>query len=319
MRTIESDTWRIEYFDEQVFVKESQLIKMTREAGSTEQWVKVYGETEDYLLAKYTIGTSEEVTIDVSDYIRYRQRLGYTTGLILIESESESDFYTLTFDVAGLIDPRKLVIPYSNVEGVLMPLPYKILAPISGVTNRLPMYQDADTYGIVYVDTYRVTGLSSTIEVDGFGYIPISETITRLNMRNVDGDNWRRVEPLRCDAQYVAVRWQTLSGELVTATMELQGLKDVAEMVVSFATFGGGYKGVRNRTQTAVLVMRDLVPYDVWYYGGIVMSNEVQVSLDGVNWMDVQVTDNGVEYADGQAATELKINVKLQNYGAATL
>ena len=80
------------------------------------------------------------------------------------------------------------------------------------------------------------------------------------------------------------------------------------------------YNEVKGREDSLDIYLDELMPYDLWYYADVITSSFVEVSLDGTNWNQVQVTNKNITLPTGGAGNgKLEITVNWRRYDAVTM
>ena len=126
-----------------------------------------------------------------------------------------------------------------------------------------------------------------------------------------------RLQTRHCNRQYAMVEWLSQTGKTKRAAWELREHKVGVGETVDLMQLTGEARQARGREDGVTLRMECLTAFDVWYYGDIVTSSRVRVSLDGTNYRTVQVDSKSVSVPDGDGeVTELKVNIIYAEYDA---
>lgn len=129
------------------------------------------------------------------------------------------------------------------------------------------------------------------------------------------------VQPRLCDTLYAAVRWVSATGHTRTAVWELREHTVAVGDKLNIDAPDGEYDDRKGREDNLVLRLQGLTQYDVWYYGDIVTSSSVEISLDGSEWRAVKVTSKDVTIPDGNGGElqELKVSIQYADYDAVAM
>lgn len=129
------------------------------------------------------------------------------------------------------------------------------------------------------------------------------------------------IVPRLCGVNYAAVRWVSATGHKRQATWEYGEHKQQTGDVVSIENVTGEYAGSKGREDGLTLRLDGLTAFDVWYYGDIITSSSVELSLDGSTWRAVKVESKDVTIPDGDGGElqELKVNITYAEYDAVAM
>lgn len=124
-----------------------------------------------------------------------------------------------------------------------------------------------------------------------------------------------------CERTYAWVRWVSPTGAERVAVMEVTKRKLSPTDDVAFLTDDNSYNILRGRVDGFSLCLRQATAYDVWYYGSIATSSKVEVSLDGLEWSQVEVTTKGVTIPDGDAGKlgDIELAINWRKYDAVAM
>ena len=129
------------------------------------------------------------------------------------------------------------------------------------------------------------------------------------------------VQKRLCGVTYADVRWISATGHERIATMELREHTVAVGDKLNIEAADGEYDERKGREDNLVLRLQGLTQYDVWYYGDIVTSSSVDISLDGSTWRTVRVTSKDVTIPDGNGGElqELKVTITYADYDAVAM
>ena len=129
------------------------------------------------------------------------------------------------------------------------------------------------------------------------------------------------VQKRLCGVTYADVRWISATGHERIATMELREHTVAVGDKLNIDSADGEYDERKGREDNMVLRLQGLTQYDIWYYGDIVTSSSVEISLDGSTWRTVRVTSKDVTIPDGNGGElqELKVSITYADYDAVAM
>lgn len=161
------------------------------------------------------------------------------------------------------------------------------------------------------------------ITQNAVGYLELTET---AKMVGIADDKYNilqsvNIVPRVCGKQYASVYWSGATGDTKIATWELREHKVEQGERVSILTPTGAFDERVGRVDSMVLRLDALTAFDVWYYGDIVTSGDVRISLDGSTWQVVKVETKDVQVPDGDGGelAELKVSVIYDEYDAVDM
>lgn len=245
--------------------------------------------------------------IDMSDYLRtYRN----VTKIYLSETNDPADYIEYNVSILGLIDPNGVYIPFHKLRavGLRVAPPSKMYDSLNGMgLLRMSIYPKSG-YTISGNVTYdSVTGELSAISGDF--------TIARFGVSQSYG-----ITPLTCERDYAEVRWCSLDGTTRVHTWEMRKHTIASDGGYSLLDLRNEYRDIKGREDGLTISMVGLNAYDFWYYSDIITSPLVEVSLDGANWVKVQVTSKNVTIPDGDSFNgKLDITIKYKRYDAVDM
>ena len=328
------------YSDENIWLQERQFIEVNSIANKTgETWRTMYVSLRNDLnaeIARYAVDDSKHVLIDISDVLRTLAAvdgLGYQIALSVKAYYSASDTYSaaqsITFTPRGLISPARLFVPATKEA--------RLLTAATGADN-----ENAFTFpnkiirggDPVALFVYGVSGVGYKWTEDGVTWVTAESTITATTAPKVvtfpantkavaltyNGVEYKRVfVDQECGKRYARVTWMPAFGSNAkkSAFWEMRSHTTQADPTVLQPDAAGDfYRDVRGRDDIVTLTLTGLTRFDVWYYGDISTSSDVEI--DGFG--RVQVMTNEIVFPDGESGTfELKIKCKLAEYDAIAL
>ena len=188
-------------------------------------------------------------------------------------------------------------------------------------TQQLPPVDLSDVFveddGNADTTEKKVTGTT-------FDSLTIGSTAKSVGVTNASKEIVQsvQVQPRRCGVIYAAVEWVSATGHTRRATWEVREHKQQTGEQVAIETVTNDYDVRKGREDALTLRLDGLTAFDVWYYGDIVSSSQVRLSLDGGStWQQVKVEseDVTVPNGDGGELQELKINVTYAEYDAVVM
>lgn len=258
-------------------------------------------------IAKYTPDTNGNVFVDATDYIR-----SYGDCSIYLKDEAaDANTCTVVISVAGLINPWNVIVPYhyGNIY-TRVQMPNKMIEPIVGAPLIAEFYYNGAGASFTGGATLSQNRRQITITGD-FVYKPVPYGGVSRNYTLV---------PRMCEMEYAYVRWVSFSGITRVHVFEISKLKTETADAYSMLPIDNEYVEIKGRVDSFNLYLDDLLPYDLWYYSDVITSSEVEVSLDGQTWNQVQVTNKNVTIPTGEMGNgKLEITVNWRKYDAVTM
>lgn len=315
MRTLTSGTLTVQAYDANVWLQERNVLRI-KDTRATKVRVGLNPISQEF--ATYTLDANHEAVVDMSDYIRTHA----TATNIYVRSNSGIAVYVYVnanYNPVGLINPKNVPIPETD-NGWPMTVPTMYRQAFAGAAYRTGVEICTSEYAVAY-------GRRGTVEV-AFQLEPWEPLIVSglENMQSIvtatqDGHNTYQFKELNPCARYAAVRWVSFTGKTRLHTLEVRDLSQTADEVIKLETLDGSYSQIKGRTDGFKLYLDDLTAYDYWYYSDIITSSKVEVSLDGANWNQVEVTTKSVTIpntSEGKT-NKLEITVNWRKYDAVTM
>ena len=304
--------------------KQERLVckkQMNNLANKVLMWSNLHG-SQSAPIAEYygyTIGNANEVSIDLTDYVRT-----YPTVASIYIQEEGASACTLSISVKGLINPANVIIPPRDIndtfDSLILP-PSLILKPIaSGAALKLECY-DTGTY-LAATGRIKIQPSGDVVNMQNARPLQLPSTATSIEMWHLNDDNYKTIalRELDCDKRYAAVKWISLSGVERCSTFEVMKPKTEAVDQFSLMPIDNEYIEVKGRKDGLTLRLDGLSAYDLWYYSDVMFSSNVQVSLDGTAWDRVQVTTKSATQPDGGANNgKLEIAINWKRYDAVAM
>lgn len=299
MRTTTTDGIKYTYPDANIWKQERQLIYCERVSGTN---TAIILRTSPYSgdIATYTLDANGKAVIDVTDYVRTYFIAGTAKSLYL---KTPGNYLQVTMTIVGLINPANVIIPFQPLAagGAVIIPPTKMY-----FTN---LYDD------VRAELYTTSG---TWSVSGMGTIGTGGRF----IGQVDGDfdlyatgyaKKYTPQPMKCDEQYCVVRWVSFTGQERKHIFVVKKQTISAAIGYSLLHPENIYDDIKSRTDGFTLYLDGLDQYDYWYYADVICSSKVEISLDSVNFTQVQVTTKNVSIPDGNnfdGKIEIAVNWK---------
>lgn len=255
------------------------------------------------LTACYSVNAGVRLEVDLSDLVRM-----YNSGTLTI-AEMTGDTViaqvSRTWTYKGLINPEEVFIPETDVTagGCIISPPSRMY--YAGVNLW------CETYFTTDYSLWTLSGGRAAFRENG-RRIMCSGTFTMT-----DGGTQKICNVDTGCGDMVHVQWRSFTGAMRRHAFELVKYTTEAADVVQLQTMTDGYEVQKGRRDSFAIRIDGLNRYDMWYYGDIITSGEVQVSLDnGTTWEKVQVTSKNVELPsnDEGALGALEINLNYRHY-----
>lgn len=255
------------------------------------------------LTAYYSVKVGVRLDIDLSDLVRM-----YNRGTLTIAEMAGDTVVTQvsrTWTYKGLINPEKAFIPETDVAfgGCIISPPSRMY--YAGVNLW------CETYFTTDYSLWTLSGGRATFRESG-RRIVCSGTFTMT-----DGGTQKVCNVETGCGDMVNVQWRSFTGSMRRHAFELVKYTTEAVDVVQLQTMTDGYEVQKGRRDSFTIRIDGLNRYDMWYYGDIITSSDVQVSLDnGTTWEKVQVTSKSVELPsnDEGALGTLEITLNYRHY-----
>ena len=300
------------------WVQQRNILTLSNFSSGTEYIeLTVTGHSE--LTAKYVVPTSGVLQIDLSDLVRTYESGTFTVTERVGSSSRQS--LSRTWSRSGLIKPESVLIPETEQTNralkLLVTPPSVMLKQIGSGTGTQTLFEMYGKDGYLFT-TGRVVMMPSENTLRFARQIAIEPAATTIELWHLadilcEHINLRELE---CGHVYAAVEWTSFSG--VTRRHTFEVVKQTSEPIneVQIETINNEYDERKGRRDGFTLKLEGLSRYDMWYYGDILTSSKVRVSLDGTIWRQVQVTGKAIELptSDEGALNVLEIPVNYRHY-----
>lgn len=254
------------------------------------------------------------VLIDVTSFAR-----AYPERNTLIFSDG-TNTRTVTFNVAGLINPVGVLIPERDDED-----PFKISAPslmLAPFGSLQLVFEIWSTNGYNF-STGRVKEQPGDTVQNFARSVTLAHATERVELWHLNDFMYRAVDiqPLSCERTYACVEWVSFTGKTRRHVFEISKAEVETGDVVKLANILNEWTEIKGRVDGFTLRLENLDRYDLWYYSDLITSGRVRVTINGVNWYDVHVDENAYTLPESNAGklSTLEIPVKFRKYDAVSL
>jgi hypothetical protein len=152
--------------------------------------------------------------------------------------------------------------------------------------------------------------------------VEIANTTTRLEFFHIN-DIFRTIDilPLSCEHPHACVEWISFSGQIRRHVFDISKATVETGDTVALANILNEWTEIKGRVDGFTLRLENLDRYDLWYYSDLITSSRVRITLDGVNWYNVQVDEKKYKLPESNAGklSTLEIDVKFRKYDAVNL
>lgn len=274
--TFQSSTFSGDYnFAGGIWKKQRSIFRLVKTSGEDFVTVNIYGDIP-YVAFRLEYDANGEILMDISDFFS-----GSAIGDNVYVSISNSDGYEINEQVRGDIAPSSMIIPdQGGAFQDYMPIlpPYKMLQMPFGLFNTTNIFRS--DFGLV---AYSFDGVDYVgIILGSLQELNIETDVLYFRVRNTPQEEWRTaryiLDPLKCGRRYAAVRWVSSTGLIKQHVFEVL---DVAHKTsgVDILNPYGVERSIKSQEVSLILRLKDLTPYDYWYYSDIITSDDVRVAL----------------------------------------
>ena len=261
--------------------------------------------------ASYAPDSSGYVVLDLTDIARTYGDIGAAS---LIQVEDGTDDYEVfaSYSYVRLLDPDTILKPYYpeyESDASLAP-PRKLIEPFTNGSLKIICELQYPTGDDWYIVT-RPTLSSSLITGDSFEVTRAQKNFFIYTDSYSTLDYERSLTPQVCGRTYAAVRWRSCTGVTRQHFFEVVKRNISAGEKISLLRLDNAPIISNGREDGFSLRIDDLCAYDIWYYGDLITSGLVEVSLDGANWQRVEVETSSVQIPDGESGTDGKLEIKV--------
>lgn len=316
MRVIETNDYRVEYFDDVVYTAEQTIVRVIdKHTGLQAPYKSVALKTNAITTLATYLFADKVVEIDLTEWMRLhasdtikRLTLKFDTGQTI----------PLTWQRVCLYDVSKIVRKPSLVALSVYELSNNALTPpsvmtVSAETERIVTLLDWEDDIRVHAN-YK-TSSANIIEELGSNIIAIptlneGELLSSVDIIGARSSARVSVREALCGRQYALVRWLFPTGGTVQHLIEVRDITDTTAESYSLRTIDGSFAAHKGAGQSFKLHLDELTAYDAWYYGTIVTSSNVEVSFDsGETWQRVDVTTKKLTQPNGDDGKLAKIDI----------
>lgn len=312
----QSSTFTGEYnFAGGIWKKQRSIFRLVKTGGENFVTINIYGDIPSVSF-RLEYDANGEMLMDISDFFS-----GASIGNNVYVSISNTDGYEINEQVRGDIAPTNMIIPeqIGSFQGYMPILPpYKMLEMPFGLFNTTNIFRSNIGFVGYSFDGVDYVGIIQ----DSLQELNLESNVLYLRVRNTPQEEWRTknyiLEPLKCGRHYAAVRWISSTGLVKQHAFEVL---DVAHKTsgVEILNPYGVERSIKSQEVSLILRLKDLTPYDYWYYSDIITSDDVRVAISeedadfGYETI-VNVTSNSITIPNGGTKT-LEVEIKFRSYG----
>lgn len=271
------------------------------------------------ITASYTPDANGYVIIDLTEIARtYASNPGAITDIYEEDGTQDEEVFASYSDVR-LVNPVGVPKPYfpAMASDAYLAPPRRLISPFDGLSIlcelQHPSEDDWFFQELPSLQGYEITS-------DSFA---IDNTTPRFNIYTDSystNDFNYTLAPRLCERTYAAVRWRSFTGVTRLHMMEVVKKEFGVGDKFSLLRMDNAPIVAKGMTDGFTLKIDCLDAYGIWYYGDIVTSGLVEVSLDGVNWQRVDVVTSSVQVPDGDAENgKVEIKITYKKYDAVAL
>lgn len=229
------------------------------------QEITLRWDNDDEYRTTYHADADGKLTIDVTDFVRV-----YGFSEYDIRDANDDLIQGGTFDYcnesgeAGSIlarDPHFAHIPAHDSEYAPIVPPSKILK-----SGRFEFYADYGNWRLIADDSEFLNTRSVQIE-----------DACRFVSDDPDEVFYRNVTPLDCERRYARVFWVSQFGIMRDAFFEVIEFKQAAQDEFELQRPTKELNSTKGMMQSVTVRLDGLDLYDLWYYGDVILSGDVQV------------------------------------------
>jgi hypothetical protein len=274
--TFQSSTFTGEYnFAGGIWKKQKSIFRLVKTGGENYVTINIYGDIPSVEF-RLEYDANGEILMDISDFFS-----GAAIGDNVYVSISNTDGYEINEQVRGDIAPASMIIP--EQRGAFqdyMPIlpPYKMLQMPFGLFNTTNIFRSDFGFVAYSFDGVDYVGIIS----DSLQELNLQSNVLYFRVRNTPQEEWRItqyiLEPLKCGKRYAAVRWIGSTGLLKQHTFEVLDVTHKTNGVEILNPYGVE-RSIKSQEVSFILRLKDLTPYDYWYYSDIITSDDVRVAI----------------------------------------
>lgn len=292
----------------------------TQIADTVAFWSALHGTEADPIAVYITVldsGAHNIAEIDVTDYVRaYASQSGGNLLLYFKQANQGGTpiYYYISVSVVGLINPKGVFIPDQPLAdlGMIIAPPTKILHIGNGNDGtRLEVYIDNN------YEWQMASGSQAVLAQNNRAIYNITGDFALIDEDGQRHDFYP--SPLVC-GRYARVRWISFTGVLRQSIFEVVKSTNSSSDNYELLNLDNAYNEIKGREDSLDLYLDDLLAYDLWYYGDVITSSKVEVSLDGQNWFRVQITNKNITIPTWNSGNgKLQITANWKKYDAVTM
>lgn len=305
-----------------VYAQERSILKVTNIANNADVIrIAGVGGLSSYV-ADYRLASEREIEIDLTDLVRIANGSAY---VVEMADGSTLSSTIIQFSRVGLINPNTAYIPnplHSDDSEVVIAPPSVIYSGSVQDSILVYVYSNTHTYACRFSYANGTLGALTMLQ-NGITVLqpsqPNPSEFRILRMPTGLAVCVVTYRPQNECQEYVTIRWaERFSGRYKTAvflrtrnTYETQGAIELENIKNEYTVKKGFEQGF-------IASIDDLTPYDVWYYGDIVNSSDVQVLSESYEWVSVDVATKSVTIPDSDSGkpNNFEIEIKYKRYDA---
>lgn len=243
--------------------------------------------------------------------------------MLFFRQELSTTQINITVNVVGLINPANALIPKHDVaDAAYVVPPTKIISSNGFYTSLQFELRPISPYLSWTIKEWDDTGALVYQGTTPGGAVVLDDTIvSKIELTNSGKVITRVFRSMLCDKEYALVKWISFTGVERRHVWEVVKHTISQADVTSLVTMDENYREIKGRVDGLTLMLDGLNAYDFWYYSDVVLSSNVQISLDGgVTYERVQVTSKSATIPDGDGANgKLEITINWRHYDAVNM
>ena len=271
---------------------------------------------------EYTIDENKYCIIDLTDIVRTYQGELVTIGWGQSPFPQEDEAVIINTTAQGLITPAGVLIPEREDADICkISAPSVMLAPFGSLQLAFEMWsRPEDSY---YFATERIKEKPSNNVQNAARSVTLANNTDRVEFWHLQEEMYRAVDiqPLSCEHTYACVEWVSFTGQTRRHVFEIAKAEIETGDVIKLENILNEWSEIKGRVDCFALRLENLDRYDLWYYSDLITSSRVRITLDGVNWYNVQVDEKKYKLPESNAGklSTLEIDVKFRKYDAVDL
>lgn len=278
-----------------------------------------------------TVGTATYLTdangyaiVDLSDLIR-----AYGNASVVFKQYGGTTSYALAITVAGLINPRTMIIPELADEwsGWAFPNQLYITPPsrmIMAISGQYITFELFATAGMALAHLRELPSGTITDFTNSTRNVTLTNANTNVLEFYRTAGTFKTIKllPLEECKKYAFITWISATGQKRAHTFEIKEQKHTAKDGYSLLNLAGEWSEVPERVDALTLRIDGLDLYDLWYYSDILTSTNVQVQTEADSELrSVEITDKSVTIPTGGAGYDgvFEFTLNYKKYDAVTM